>query len=220
MDTLSFIERIGITDPTAITVISVSLMLFFGFFMTRITKLMRLPNVTAYILSGILMGPFVFNLIPKSTIEGMSFIGDIALSFIAFGTGEYFKMDILKKNGRKVVIITIMEALASSIVVFMATFYILKLDFGFSLILSALASATAPASTLMTIRQTGAKGDFVDTLLGVVALDDVVGLIAFSLAISISSSIAMGVLDFKVLSVPILSNIVVLTVGEIGRAHV
>ena len=95
----------------------------------------------------------------------------------------------------------------------MATFYILKLDFGFSLILSALASATAPASTLMTIRQTGAKGDFVDTLLGVVALDDVVGLIAFSLAISISSSIAMGVLDFKVLSVPILSNIVVLTVG-------
>ena len=213
MDTLSFIERIGITDPTAITVISVSLMLFFGFLMTRITKLMRLPNVTAYILSGILMGPFVFNLIPKSTIEGMSFIGDIALSFIAFGTGEYFKMDILKKNGRKVVIITIMEALASSIVVFMATFYILKLDFGFSLILSALASATAPASTLMTIRQTGAKGDFVDTLLGVVALDDVVGLIAFSLAISISSSIAMGVLDFKVLSVPILSNIVVLTVG-------
>ena len=213
MDTLSFIERIGITDPTAITVISVSLMLFFGFLMTRITKLMRLPNVTAYILSGILMGPFVFNLIPKGTIEGMSFIGDIALSFIAFGTGEYFKMDILKKNGRKVVIITIMEALASSIVVFMATFYILKLDFGFSLILSALASATAPASTLMTIRQTGAKGDFVDTLLGVVALDDVVGLIAFSLAISISSSIAMGVLDFKVLSVPILSNIVVLTVG-------
>ena len=213
MDTLSFIERIGITDPTAITVISVSLMLFFGFFMTRITKFMRLPNVTAYILSGILMGPFVFNLIPKSTIEGMSFIGDIALSFIAFGTGEYFKMDILKKNGRKVVIITIMEALASSIVVFMATFYILKLDFGFSLILSALASATAPASTLMTIRQTGAKGDFVDTLLGVVALDDVVGLIAFSLAISISSSIAMGVLDYKVLSVPILSNIVVLIVG-------
>ena len=98
MDTLSFIERIGITDPTAITVISVSLMLFFGFFMTRITKFMRLPNVTAYILSGILMGPFVFNLIPKSTIEGMSFIGDIALSFIAFGTGEYFKMDILKKS--------------------------------------------------------------------------------------------------------------------------
>ena len=108
MDALSFIEKLGITDPTAITVISVSFMLFFGFLMTRVTKVFKLPNVTAYIVSGIIMGPFVLNLIPQKTIEGMSFIGDIALSFIAFGTGEYFKVDILKKNGRKVLIITIM----------------------------------------------------------------------------------------------------------------
>ena len=213
MDTLSFIEKLGITDPTAITVISVSFMLFFGFLMTRITKVFKLPNVTAYIVSGIIMGPFVLNLIPQKTIEGMSFIGDIALSFIAFGTGEYFKVDILKKNGRKVLLITIMEALASSIVVFIVTYCFLKLEFGFSLILSALASATAPASTLMTIRQTGAKGDFVDTLLGVVALDDVVGLIAFSIAVSISSSITLGVLDIRALSIPLISNLVVLIVG-------
>ena len=102
MGTLSFIEKLGITDPTAITVISVSFMLFFGFLMTRVTKVFKLPNVTAYIVSGIIMGPFVLNLIPQKTIEGMSFIGDIALSFIAFGTGEYFKVDILKKNGQKV----------------------------------------------------------------------------------------------------------------------
>ena len=213
MDALSFIEKLGITDPTAITVISVSFMLFFGFLMTRVTKVFKLPNVTAYIVSGIIMGPFVLNLIPQKTIEGMSFIGDIALSFIAFGTGEYFKVDILKKNGQKVLIITIMEALASSIVVFIVTYCFLKLEFGFSLILSALASATAPASTLMTIRQTGAKGDFVDTLLGVVALDDVVGLIAFSIAVSISSSITLGVLDIRALSIPLISNLVVLIVG-------
>ncbi len=213
MGTLSFIEKLGITDPTAITVISVSFMLFFGFLMTRVTKVFKLPNVTAYIVSGIIMGPFVLNLIPQKTIEGMSFIGDIALSFIAFGTGEYFKVDILKKNGQKVLIITIMEALASSIVVFIVTYCFLKLEFGFSLILSALASATAPASTLMTIRQTGAKGDFVDTLLGVVALDDVVGLIAFSIAVSISSSITLGVLDIRALSIPLISNLVVLIVG-------
>ena len=131
MGTLSFIEKLGITDPTAITVISVSFMLFFGFLMTRVTKVFKLPNVTAYIVSGIIMGPFVLNLIPQKTIEGMSFIGDIALSFIAFGTGEYFKVDILKKNGRKVLIITIMEALASSIVVFIVTYCFLKLEFGF-----------------------------------------------------------------------------------------
>ena len=213
MDALSFIEKLGITDPTAITVISVSFMLFFGFLMTRVTKVFKLPNVTAYIVSGIIMGPFVLNLIPQKTIEGMSFIGDIALSFIAFGTGEYFKVDILKKNGRKVLIITIMEALASSIVVFIVTYCFLKLEFGFSLILSALASATAPASTLMTIRQTGAKGDFVDTLLGVVALDDVVGLIAFSIAVSVSSTITLGVLDIRALSIPLISNLVVLIVG-------
>lgn len=213
MGTLSFIEKLGITDPTAITVISVSFMLFFGFLMTRVTKVFKLPNVTAYIVSGIIMGPFVLNLIPQKTIEGMSFIGDIALSFIAFGTGEYFKVDILKKNGRKVLIITIMEALASSVVVFIVTYCFLKLEFGFSLILSALASATAPASTLMTIRQTGAKGDFVDTLLGVVALDDVVGLIAFSIAVSVSSTITLGVLDIRALSIPLISNLVVLIVG-------
>ena len=213
MGTLSFIEKLGITDPTAITVISVSFMLFFGFLMTRVTKVFKLPNVTAYIVSGIIMGPFVLNLSPQKTIEGMSFIGDIALSFIAFGTGEYFKVDILKKNGRKVLIITIMEALASSVVVFIVTYCFLKLEFGFSLILSALASATAPASTLMTIRQTGAKGDFVDTLLGVVALDDVVGLIAFSIAVSVSSTITLGVLDIRALSIPLISNLVVLIVG-------
>ena len=94
----------------------------------------------------------------------MDFLSDIALAFIAFGTGEFFKFSSLKNNGVKVIVITLFEALAASVFVFILTYLILGLDLAFSIVLSALASATAPASTMMTIRQTGAKGDFVDTL--------------------------------------------------------
>ena len=86
---------------------------------------------------------------------------------------DSFKLDILKRNGMKVVWITILEAVLASVFIFILTYFVLRLDLAFSIVLAALASATAPASTMMTIRQTGAKGDFVDTLLQVVALDDV-----------------------------------------------
>ena len=92
----------------------------------------------------------------------------------------------------KVVIITVLEACLATVVVFIVTYCILGVDLGFSIVLAALASATAPASTVMTIRQTGAHGDFVDTLLQVVALDDVVGLIEYSVAISLALSISLG----------------------------
>lgn len=202
----SIIERIGITSSTSVIIISISIMLFFGFLMTRVTKKLKLPNVTAYIVIGIILGPFVLNIIPRRVISGMDFIADIALAFIAFGTGEFFKLDVLKKNGLKVIILTIMEALAASVIVFIATYFILGLDLNFSLILAALASATAPASTLMTIRQTGARGDFVDTLLQVVALDDVVGLVAFSVAISISLASSTGSFSAWSLIKPLLAN--------------
>lgn len=161
-------------------------MLFLGFLATRITKKLKLPNVTAYIITGILIGPYVLNLIPTKIIEGTAFLSDIALAFIAFSTGEFFKFSVLKKNGLKVVIITVFEALLASLVVFIVMYWILHLNLAFSIVLASLAAATAPASTVMTIRQTGAKGDFVDTLLQVVALDDVVGLIAYSVAISVA----------------------------------
>ncbi len=161
-------------------------MLFSGFLMTRLTKLARLPNVTGYILAGILIGPYVLNLVPQRIIDGTDFLSDIALAFIAFSTGEFFKLDILKRNGMKVVWITILEAVLASVFIFILTYFVLRLDLAFSIVLAALASATAPASTMMTIRQTGAKGDFVDTLLQVVALDDVVGLVLYSIAISIA----------------------------------
>lgn len=199
----------------ATVIISIALMLFLGFAMTRLTKQLRLPNVTAYIITGILIGPYCMNLIPTAVISGMDFLSDIALAFIAFSTGEFFKLSVLKKNGPKVVIITILEACMATIVVFLVTYFVLGIDLVFSIVLSALASATAPASTVMTIRQTGAHGDFVDTLLQVVALDDVVGLIEYSVAISLALAFGSGASAFRVSSIlqPILINLGVFLLG-------
>ncbi|HPN89820.1 MAG TPA: cation:proton antiporter, partial [Bacilli bacterium] len=103
---MNIYEKMGVTSDVAIVIISVGLMLSLGFLMTRITKKLKLPNVTAYITVGILIGPYVLNLIPSQVVEGTEFLPDIALAFIAFTTGEFFKVSVLKKNGPKVIIIT------------------------------------------------------------------------------------------------------------------
>ncbi len=172
----SVYEKLHITPGVSAVIVSLALMLIAGFAMTRLTSKLRLPNVTAYIVSGILLGPFCLDLVPRGVIDGMSFLADIALAFIAFSTGEFFRISTLKKSGTKVLVITVLEACLASALVFLVCYFPLGLDLNFSLVLGALAAATAPASTVMTIRQTGAKGDFVDTLLQVVALDDAVGL--------------------------------------------
>ncbi len=209
------VENAVATSSVASVIISIALMLFLGFLMTRLTKKLRLPNVTAYIVTGILIGPYCLDLIPQNVIGGMDFLSDIALAFIAFSTGEFFKLSTLRKNGMKVVVITVLEALMATVVVFVVTYFILGVDLAFSIVLAALASATAPASTVMTIRQTGAHGDFVDTLLQVVALDDVVGLIAYSVAISLALALSMGSAAFSVGSVikPIAMNLGVFLLG-------
>ena len=203
------------THSVAEIIISIALMLFLGFSMTRLTKRLRLPNVTAYIITGILLGPYVLGLIPVSVINGMDFLSDIALAFIAFSTGEFFTVETLKRNGPKVVVITVFEACLATVVVFLVTYCLMGVDLVFSIVLSALASATAPASTMMTIRQTGARGDFVDTLLQVVALDDVVGLIEYSIAISLALAVSTGSSGLSVASVlkPIAVNVGVLLLG-------
>ncbi|MBQ7642992.1 MAG: cation:proton antiporter, partial [Clostridia bacterium] len=160
-----------------------------------------------------IIGPYCFDLIPAPVYGGMDFISDIALAFIAFGVGEFFRFSHLKRNGAKVVVITLFEALIASVVVFTLTYFILGLGLPFSIILAALASATAPASTMMTIRQTGAKGDFVDTLLSVVALDDVVSLLAFSVAISIALASLSGGFSAESVLLPLAMNIVMVLVG-------
>jgi Kef-type K+ transport system membrane component KefB len=156
------------------------------------------------------------NLIPVRVIDGMDFLSDIALAFIAFSTGEFFRLSALKRNGLKVVVITLFEALTASFLIFLLTYVILHLDLAFSIVLSALAAATAPASTMMTIRQTRSKGDFVDTLLQVVAIDNIVALVAYSIAISVAvSSIAEKALSASDIVLPIITNIAVLFLGGI-----
>ena len=212
----SLYAKLGAQSPVAVIIISISIMLLCGFLMTRVTKKLKLPNVTAYILVGILIGPFGLDCIPEYIVEGTSFLADIALAFIAFSTGEFFKFSKLKKSAGKVLVITVFEAIMASVFVFVVTYFILRLDIAFSIILSALASATAPASTMMTIRQTKAKGDFVDTLLQVVAYDDIVALLAYSIAISIAlSSIAGEPVSIVNILIPIAKNIGVLILGGI-----
>ncbi len=188
-------------------------MLIAGYTMSRLTKKLKLPNVTGYIVAGILIGPYCINVIPTKVVEGMSFLADIALAFIAFSTGEFFRMSTLKKNGGKNIIITIFEALTASVVVFLVTYFALGLGLPFSIVLGALAAATAPASTMMTIRQTNSKGDFVDTLLQVVALDDVVGLVAFSVAIAVATASLAGTVTVGNVLLPVVYNVIAFVVG-------
>ena len=204
------------SSPVATIIISVAFMLFFGFLMTRITKKLRLPNVTAYIVTGVLMGPYCLDLIPGQVIGGMDFLADIALAFIAFSTGQYFRFSALKKNGVKVIIITICEAFLASGIVFVLLFVVLRLDLVFSLVLAALAAATSSASTVMTIRQTRAKGDFVDTLLQLIAVDNIVALLMYSTAISVAAAAISGE-PFSLISVimPLLTNVGVLLLGGV-----
>lgn len=204
----------GDSSSVAVTIITIALMLAVGFLMTRITKVLRLPNVTAYIVGGIMAGPFVLNLIPAQIIDHTAFLPDIALAFIAFSTGEFFRIASLKKNGGKVITITVLESCGAAILVFLVCFLALGLSFPFSVLLGALATATAPASTIMTIRQTGAKGDFVETLLQVVALDDVVGLVLYSMCIALAKAVLSST-GFQVSAVliPLGQTVLMLLIG-------
>ena len=105
---MTFLDRMA--NTSAEVILSLSIMLFAGFLVTRITKKLRLPNVTGYILAGVLIGPYVLHLIPDSMISGMEFVTDIALAYIAFGVGKYFRISELRKSGGRVILITLFEA--------------------------------------------------------------------------------------------------------------
>jgi len=160
-----------------------------GLLSTRLMKLLNLPNVTGYLIIGLLLGPFVGHLFSEQAISDFSILSDIALGFIAFSIGCEFKLSSLKKIGGKVVIITLFQALLTAVVVALAVFAFSR-DVALSLTLGAIATATAPAATLMVVRQYKAKGPVVDTLLPVVAFDDAIGLIVFSVLLSISKIVA------------------------------
>ena len=192
-------------------------MLFSGFLMTRLTKLAHLPNVTGYILAGVLIGPCVLNLIPETVQNGMDFVTDLALAFIAFGVGKYFKLGRLRKNGRSVLTLTVFESLIAALLVFLVMAFVFRLPIPFSLLLGAIGSATAPASTIMTIRQYKAKGQFVDILLQIVALDDAVALLAFSVCAAIAQAMeGGGGISPKAVLLPILWNLLALAAGALA----
>ena len=180
-----------INRPAAIMVV-LSVLLFGGFLVTRLTKRAKLPNVTGYILAGIGLGPCALGLVPGEILENMEFVSDMALACIAFGVGKYFTRESLQKAGAKTMGLTLAESLPAGVLVALVTRLAFKMDWSFSLLLGAVATATAPASTMMTISQYGAKGEFVDVLLQVVALDDAVCLLAFSVGRQPSPPAACG----------------------------
>ncbi len=208
--------------PTVL--ISLAIMLFTAFLLTRITKLAKLPNVTAYILTGVILGPFVLGAVPSNMIKGMAFISDIALAFIAFSVGRYFSIDAIKKTGGKVIIITLLESLMAGVVVTLLckAIFFNSLSWSFAILLGAIATATAPASTMMTIKQYKAKGRFVDILLQVVSLDDAVCLVVYTLAIALVNTLEGGSnIDITSTVVyPLLYNLAAVVIGlGLGYVH-
>lgn len=200
-------------NSTTIVLLSLSAILLAGFLLTRITKLAKLPNVVGYIVAGILIGPYAFNLIPHQMVDQMGFVSDIALAFIAFSVGRFFKKKNFKSNGFGVVVITLFESLLAGTLIALAMRYLFHLNWDFSLLLGAIATATAPASTMVTIRQYRARGNFVNTLLQIVAFDDAVCLIVFSVTVAvINAHTGSSVTLFKIL-LPLAYNIGALVIA-------
>ncbi len=200
-------------EPHTEVLLVLSVILFSGFILTRLTNMLNLPKVSGYILAGILIGPCGLNFIPAHTIQSMEFVSDIALAFIAFGVGKFFKKEVLMQTGKKIIIITISEALAAGILVTLLLKLFFPLSWDFALILGAIATATAPASTMMTINQYKAKGEFVNTLLQIVALDDVVCLLSFSVVAAIINGRASGNMNFNSIIIPVAYNIMAIGLG-------
>lgn len=204
----------------------VGLALTCGLLISKLMKKIHFPNVTGYLIGGILIGPFVVGLLNKEAfsniIGSMSWLSEIALGFIAFTIGGSFKLSALKKVGKRATIISIFEALGASLIVvlglFVAYFCGLKqlgLTIPMILIFGSIACATAPAATLLVINQYRARGPVTETLIPVVAFDDAVALITFAVMFSIAKIIQTGdafnVIEAIVL--PILEIVVSLAIG-------
>lgn len=202
----------GIDEGTQILLV-LSIILFAGFIMTRLTNTLNLPKVSGYILAGILVGPCGLDFIPVDMIGHMGFVSDLALAFIAFDVGKFFKKEVLMKTGGRIIMITLAEALTAGILVTLFTSFFFGFDMKFALVLGAIATATAPASTMMTINQYKAKGEFVNTLLQIVALDDVVCLMVFSIVTAVAGSPGGEKIAMKDVLMPVAYNILALALG-------
>ncbi len=179
-----------------------------GLLFTRGAKKVRLPNVTAYLLAGLVIGPYCIGIFNGENLSSLDEITTVALGFIAFSIGNEFKLDNIKKLGSKALVITFFQALSATALV-AAALLIFGFDTPLALTLGAIATATAPAATLMVVRQYRAKGTMTSMLLSVVAMDDAIGLGVFAVLLAISRSLATG-------AVPTVMNMLVNPVIEIA----
>ncbi len=176
-------------DISLNTFINLSLMIFIGMALGRLVKHLKLPNVTGYLLAGLILGPSVLGLLNNDFLSSIAIISDAALGFIAFSIGNEFKVSYFKRVGAMPIVIATFESLFA--VVFVTLALILAgFDVPLSLVLGSIAAATAPAATIMVIKQYKARGPVTQTLLSVVAIDDATALIMYSISIAIASAIS------------------------------
>ena len=201
--------------------------MFAGLMLSRLAKFMKLPAVTAYLVAGILIGPYCLGQLgvpglgftSMADVNSYSIIADVALGFIAFAIGNEFRLGQLKKTGKQATIIGIVQAVVATLLVDAVLIGIHfampdKLPLPAAIVLGAVASATAPAATLMVVRQYKAKGPLTDILLPVVALDDAVGLVLFAVSFGIAKALISGRVDMlSVLVEPILEVVLSLALG-------
>ena len=209
--------------------LSLSISLLAGLLLSRVTKILSLPAVTAYLIAGILVGPYFLGLfgvpglgfVDMADVKSYSIICDVALGFIAFSIGNEFRLSQLKKIGKQATIVGIFQALATTLVVdvaLIALHFIMPdvLPIEAAIILGAIASATAPAATLMVVKQYKAKGPVTDILLPVVALDDAVGLVLFAISFGIAKAMNAGVVNIiSVILEPVLEVVLSLALGAV-----
>ena len=211
------------------TLLCLSVALFAGLMLSRVAKLLKLPAVTAYLVAGILVGPYVLGGLGISglgftsmeNIDAYDIIPDVALGFIAFSIGNEFRLSQLKQIGKQATIIGIFQALLACILVDAALIGIHfiapdKLSLPAAITLGAVATATAPAATLMVVRQYKAKGPLTDILLPIVALDDAVGLIVFAVSFGIAKALIVGGIDIiSIIVEPLLEVVLSLVLGAV-----
>lgn len=202
------------------TMLGLVLAMVAGLLMTRIMKLFNLPNVTGYLVAGIIVGPYCCNFVNATSLAEISFISTVALGFIAFSIGGEFKISTIKAIGGKVIVIAIVQAIVAVFMV-MGGLFILRainpdlISVPSILVLSAISAATAPAATLMVVKQFKAKGPVTETLLPVVAFDDAIALMVFAVCFGLAKSLTSGA-EISAISVvvrPLLEIVVSLAIG-------
>ena len=171
--------------------LALSIAMAVGLLMSRFIRLIHLPNVTAYLIAGLLVGPYVLNVLSPKLNSELAIISDVALGFIAYSIGSEFKLNYLKEIGVKPMVITLFEGCTASAFVFV-TLLVMGQPLPLCLALGAIAAATAPAATLMVVRQYKANGPVTKMLLPVVAMDDALGLMLYAIMMAIARTIERG----------------------------